>query len=252
MKQDSEYWDGIAPLWTQQIFNTLRHDRNRVIVGELERAARTSPTVADFGCGVGTYLPTLSRLFEEVHGYDHSRACVEMARRRMRRKRHVSVHQAATVPRSRAGAYDTVLCVNVAINPNRRAWYNVLRSAASLLRPNGKLLLVVPSVESATLIAKAEQPEPDTLEGHIPAIPESAPSAAGIVSIEGVRTKHYTRTELTDTLAELGLQVARVRRVEYSWRSQAVSPPRELRNMRPWDWLAVARNASAAAVAKAA
>ena len=252
MKQDSVYWDGMAPQWSQEIFNTLRHDKNRVILSELERASKSANNIADFGCGVGTYLPTLARLFNAVEGFDHSEACVETARIRMRRRKHVLVFQAANAPKSRLGKFDAVLCVNAAINPNRRAWHGVLRSAASLLKPDGKLLLVVPSVESATLIAKAEQPPPDDLDSNAPAVPESAPSPAGIVCIDGVRTKHYTRTELRDSLADLGLQVARVRRVEYSWRSQSVTPPPELRNASPWDWFAVARHVEAAANRRAA
>ena len=89
MKQDSEYWDGIAPQWTQEIFNSLRNDRNRVIRRELERAARSAENIVDYGCGIGNYLPALARLFESVHGFDHSSACVEIARKRMQRKKAV-------------------------------------------------------------------------------------------------------------------------------------------------------------------
>lgn len=252
MKQDSGYWDSIAPQWTKEIFNTLQEDKNRVILAELRRAARSARNIADFGCGIGTYLPTLARLFDEVHGFDHSKVCVELARQRICRRRSVTVHQAAVAPRDRQGQFDAVLCVNVAIAPNRAAWYGVLRSASALLKPRGKLILVVPAAESATLIAKAEQPEPEQLAIDTASDTGSAPDRDGIVSIEGVPTKHYTRTELNDTLAELGLHVSRIRRVEYSWRSQAVAPPLELRQTRPWDWLAVARNARATAVRRAA
>ncbi|MCC6796550.1 MAG: methyltransferase domain-containing protein [Candidatus Hydrogenedentes bacterium] len=251
MKQDSEYWDGIAPQWTQEIFNSLRNDRNRVIRGELERAARSAENIVDYGCGIGNYLPALARLFKSVHGFDHSSACVEIARKRMQRKRNVSLQQAIGVPRGHVGSFDAAICVNVAINPNRRSWHGVLRSVISLLKPNGQLFLVVPSVESATLLAKATQALPDVnIENGQPA--SVAPSVAGIVNIEGVRTKHYTRNELNDTLTGLGLQITRIRRIEYSWKCQGVTPPRELRHEHPWDWLAVAKNTGAAAKTKAA
>jgi SAM-dependent methyltransferase len=251
MKMDIGYWDSVAPQWTDQIFNTLRHDRNRVILTELERAARSASTIADFGCGIGTYLPALARLFDEVTGFDHSKACVDLARHRMRRKRDVSVHHAAAAPKSRQGLFDAVLCVNAAIAPKRSAWHGVLRSAISLLKPQGRLILVVPSAESATLIAKAERPAPEQLDDDAMET-GSAPDRDGIVSIEGIPTKHFTRNDLSDTLTGLGLQVNRIRRVEYSWRSQAVTPPPELRRTLPWDWIAVARNVRYAANPKAA
>lgn len=257
MKMNVDYWDNVAPQWAQEIFNTLRHDRNRVIRTELERAARNAGSIADFGCGIGTYLPTLARLFDEVHGFDHSQACVELARKRIgrartRRARSVKVKRAANAPKLLRGTFDAVLCVNAAIAPERSAWRRVLRSAHSLLKPNGRLILVVPSMESAALIAEAEQCARDWPNTVGVAMAESAPRSGGVVSLEGVPTKHFTRGELNGTLSELGLQVRRIQRVEYTWRSQAVKPPRELRDTLPWDWLAVARNTGEATVRKAA
>lgn len=257
MKMNVDYWDNVAPQWAQEIFNTLRHDRNRVILTELERAARNAKSIADFGCGIGTYLPTLARLFDEVHGFDHSQACVELARERMgrartKRARSVKVKRAGKAPRALRGAFDTVLCVNAAIAPERGAWFGVLRSARSLLKPEGRLILVVPSMESAALIAEAEQCAQDCPNAVGVALAESALNSGGVVSLEGVPTKHFARDELSGTLSELGLQVRRIRRVEYTWRSQAVKPPRDLRDTLPWDWLAVARNTGEAAVREAA
>ncbi|MDZ4859549.1 MAG: methyltransferase domain-containing protein [Candidatus Hydrogenedentes bacterium] len=229
MKQDSRYWDAIAPQWTTEIFNSLQSDRNRIILTELKRAAKTAHSIADYGCGVGTYLPTLARLFDEVQGFDHSEVCVQLAQKRMRRKRNVSVRQSAAAPRAYRGRFDAALCVNVAINPNRRAWRCVLQSAASLLKPEGRLIVVVPSVESGVMVAKAEGPE-------------SRPTSAGTVLMDGVPTKHYSRAELHDALTGIGMHVSRIRRVEYSWRSQSVTPPAELRHTLPWDWIAIARN----------
>ncbi|HRI86681.1 MAG TPA: methyltransferase domain-containing protein [Candidatus Hydrogenedentes bacterium] len=248
MDMDTRYWDEVAPKWSQEIFNTLKHDRRRVIVSELERAARSGKSVADFGCGIGNYLPRLARLFDEVHGFDHSEACIELARLRMQRRRKVSLYQAATAPRFAKGQYDVVLCVNTAIHPKRSEWLGVLRSATSMLKPDGRLILVVPSAESAALIAKAEQA---TAEKNR-AANESHTATQGVVSIEGVPTKHYARTELSDALTGVGLHVGRIRRVEYTWQSQAVTPPRELRYERPWDWLAVAKNTATSSKTNAA
>lgn len=250
MKMDIGYWDRVAAQWADEIFNTLKQDRNRVILTELERAARGAITVADFGCGIGNYLPTLAGLFAEVHGFDHSEACVELARKRSRNSAGVKVHRSAIAPRSRHGYFDVVLCVNAAIAPERKAWRGVLQSACALLKPQGKLVLVVPSVESARLIAQAERSVQDVAEGA----PASAPvaNAKGIVAIEGVPTKHFTRAELGSELEDLGLRVGRIRRIQYSWRSQGVTPPPELRKASPWDWLAVARNCAASVRTKAA
>jgi 2-polyprenyl-3-methyl-5-hydroxy-6-metoxy-1,4-benzoquinol methylase len=129
--QGPEYWDTLARSWEDEIFNTLANDRHGVIRGELTRVADRSASVADFGCGVGVYLPLLSGLFGEVHGFEQSGACVERCRRLARALDNVTLHNVATVPRGMRGRFDVVLCVNVALHPQR--WYGVLRSAVSLM-----------------------------------------------------------------------------------------------------------------------
>ncbi len=62
----------------------------------------------------------------------------------------------------------------------------------------------------------------------------------GIATIDGVATKHFAKTEIRDALTDLGLQVARIKRVEYSWQSQGVVPSAKFRTTLPWDWLVIA------------
>lgn len=227
LKLGSAYWDTVAPRWGARVFNTLKQDRHGVIAAELKRASRGAKTIADFGCGIGVYFPLLVRLFPRVHGFDLSPACVKVARRKARGKPGVTAEVAASAPRAHHGRFDAVLCVNTALHPAKRVWFGVLRSARDLLKDGGRLILVVPSLESAGLIARAKK----------------APlrNRNGVVWAGMVPTKHYAKDELAALLAGLGLKLQRLRRVEYSWRSHEIAPPRELRDTGPWDWLAVAR-----------
>lgn len=239
-KQDRRYWDRMAQQWDHEIFNTLYHDKFRVIAIEIERSSRRARSVADFGCGTGIYLPLLGRLFEEVQGFERSRACVEIARERVRKKGNIAVDQAASAPRERRAHFDVVLCVNVAIHPSSRGRTSVLRSARSLLSPGGRVILIVPSFESAAMVASAEREALRGQAGRRAGDWDVGAHPNGVVSIEGVPTKHYTRKELRDSLVSLGLTVTRIRRVEYTWRSQGVRPGPKRRHRLPWDWIAVA------------
>ncbi len=223
----SRYWDRVAGEWKARVFNTLKQDRRGAITAELERAARGAANVADFGCGVGVYFPLLSHLFATVRGLDFSARCIRAARRKARRLPNVTAQVAASAPRALRGRFDVVLCVNAALHPSRRGWLGVLRSARALMKPRGKLLLVVPALESAALIARAKNLK---LRGR-----------RGVVQAGRVPTKHYLRHELVRLLVGLGLDVMRIRRMEYSWRSHGIAPPLRLRKAGPWDWLAVAR-----------
>jgi SAM-dependent methyltransferase len=239
-QQDRTYWDAMAKRWDQEIFNTLHHDRSGVIAGEIERSSRRAQSIADFGCGTGIYLPLLSRLFDDVQGFERSMPCVAIARTRLRTRANVAVHSASSASVRRHGGFDVVLCVNVAVHPALRARASVLRAIRALLAPGGRLILVVPSLESATMVAaeeaaalrgRATRRSPDWIAGK---------RADGVVTIEGMPYKHYTKRELRGLLEDLGLGVRRIRRVEYSWRSQGVRPVANRNGELPWDWIAVA------------
>jgi len=237
----AEHWDRIAPRWHEEVFNTLLCARNRVVRAELTAAARTASSIADFGCGVGTYLPLLSRLFESVHGFDQSPECVRLAREKMKERANVKVDVAHRATRDTRSRFDAILAVNVAIHPSKREWHQVLRSMFIKLKPGGRFLLVVPSRESADLVSEACQRDDD--EDSEPAPPSlvEARSRPGIVRFGGVPTRHFSELELREVLAKLGLLNIRFRRVEYSWASHGITPPPELKAARPWDWLIVAR-----------
>ncbi|MGH7592457.1 MAG: methyltransferase domain-containing protein [Gemmatimonadales bacterium] len=239
-KQDQRYWDRMAERWDREIFNTLYHDKSRVITTELKRSSVGARSVADFGCGTWLYFPLLCRLFQEVQGFERSRACVRIATARFRKHAGIAVHPASTATRRR-GAFDVVLCVNVVIHPSVRGRMSVMGAVRSLLVPGGTLILVVPSLESATMVARVEQRalrrqgRPGTGDWDVDT------DRHGVVAIEGLPTKHFTRPELRDTLERLGWKVSRVRRVPYSWQSQGVRPGPGGRRRLPWDWIAVAR-----------
>jgi len=239
-RQSGRYWDAAAGNWEDEIFSSFHNDRKGVIAAALKAAADPHATLADFGCGVGIYLPLLGRLFGAVHGFEQSAACVAVARRKVRAQKNVAVHVASRSAPQWRGAFDAVLCANAAIHPRRAVWRGVLQSAHDLLRRRGRLILVVPALGSARLLMRAEAgraAEPSVV------VARDAGGAAH-VTIDGVATKHYTRAELQRELAALGFAGIRIRRIEYSWACHGMRPPADLpagrRAAKPWDWLVTA------------
>lgn len=240
-RQSGRYWDAAATTWEDEIFSSFHNDRKGVIAAALKQAADPEATLADFGCGIGIYLPLLGRLFGEVHGFEQSPACVAVARRKTRAQKNVSVHVASRSAPQWRGAFDAVLCANAAIHPRRAVWRGVLQSARDLLRRQGRLILVVPALGSARLLMRAEQ-----LQGAEPSIRVTRDAGgAAQVTIDGVATKHYTGAELKHELAGLGFAGIQLRRIEYSWACHGIRRPKALREARPgaqpWDWLVTAR-----------
>ena len=160
----------------------------------------------------------------------------------MRSRKNVQVDVAHRATPSMRNRFDAVLCVNVALHPERSEWHQVLRSMKAMLRPRGHFLLVVPSLESAALLNRARRPHIDPL---VPAVKHFRPRIRpGVVRFGGVATKHHSKAELRSELKALGLTGIRLKKVEYTWRSHGITPPPALRSLKPWDWFVSARRSS--------
>src|SRR3546814_11703090 len=87
-RQSGRYWDAAATTWEDEIFSSFHNDRKGVIAAALRAAADPDATLADFGCGIGIYLPLLGKLFGEVHGFEQSPACVAVARKKTKAQKN--------------------------------------------------------------------------------------------------------------------------------------------------------------------
>jgi SAM-dependent methyltransferase len=236
------FWNAIAPDWDNQIFDTLAEDGGGVISGSIHRMAQSAGTAADFGCGVGRYLPLLAANFSRVLALDSATACLDRARRKARRLPNVEVLRAS--PSILAGLRDSCDCtlaVQVLIHPQRQARQRTLADLVSLTRRGGWVLLVVPSLESVVYAEAVRRtfrpklkPEFGFGQWHVFRDPS-------VVALEGQPTKHYVAEELMLLLRKAGCIPEAPRRVEYSWRVHDAGVPRGFRAPRPWDWLVLAR-----------
>lgn len=237
-----DYWDRQADGWADEIFDSLREDVRGVIRGALRAAAAHHDAVLDFGCGVGGYLPFLARTFTRVHAVDWSAPCVAHARRRSASLANVAVERSTPRALARlAHGFGCVVSANVVIHPDARVRRRLWRSIRHVVKRGGQGIFVVPSLESAAyceFVRRLTAPgAPSAYDFH----PKIRRPEAGTVSIEGVPTKHYTGEEVEATLALAGFRLTDLLRVRYAWATERLTPPRRVRAMLPWDWLATAR-----------
>ena len=246
---DAPYWERVGARYEKEIFASSLADTRGVIRKRLDELADPRAVAADFGCGVGHYLGLLARRFRAVHGIDFARSLLDQARKRTGHSMSVTLHRAnlasgrarIAMPKARVG-----VCANVLISEDPAARRGILRTIHRHLAPGGRLLLVVPSLESA-LFANGRFVEWNRRRGF--SEPEAiacgiAPSRdliRGLVRLDGVKTKHYLREEATVLLDQHGFTVSSCDKVEYAWDTEFESPPAWMKEPGPWDWLFVAR-----------
>lgn len=239
---DVAYWDTMSEAFDEEIFNSLKQDVRGVIRGAIEGVASPRKKVMDLGCGVGRYLPLLSGAFGEVHAADWSPGCVHQAARLAAQLPNVKVAlPSAYAGEEWTGRFGVVTAINVLLDPREQRRAALLTKIRRLLAPRGFLVLVVPSLEAivyADAVRRTFAPRRRSLYEF--AIPASKRDP-GILLIEGVPYKHWVGEELQLALREAGFRPGALARVEYSWETEVVAPPRPRDPVLPWDWLVVAR-----------
>lgn len=248
---DRKFWNRIAGKYDDEVFDTLQHDRGNVIVSHIDRLSSKNSMACDFGCGIGKYLPLLGDRFETVYAVDQSEKCLELARKVCRGidnvifcRNDLADHRLKLQP------VHFALSVNVLIMPSFQTRALILKNIFRHTGRGGRLLLVVPSLESElfqnfrlqewnrrTKSRRAfemnESLRADGTRGF------SLPN--GILNRDGALTKHYLKEELMVLLGRIGFEIESVKKVEYPWTTEFIDPPRWMKDPYPWDWLVVCR-----------
>lgn len=250
---DVAYWDRLAATYDEEVLSSFDADRHGAIRKSLTKLAGPRKTVLDLGCGVGKYLEALSEGFQRVIAVDHSEGLLEIARRDHDHRENVEIRRvdAAEGRAVRGVRADVVVCANVLIMADSARRDAILRAARKSMTKGGRLLLVVPSLESSLYSHRrlvewherdgSDDPETDAEEdARDPSKRTCQELLRGVVRIDGVPTKHYLADELIVTLRRGGFALEHLEKVHYPWESEFGDAPRWLREPFPWDWLGVA------------
>jgi hypothetical protein len=145
---------------------------------------------------------------------------------------------------------DVGLSVNVLLDPDPDVNLRIVRAMSLSLRPRGHLIVVVPALES--VIGKY----PRMLSAYVKSGLSCSRAAAivkrsvkrelisatqGIVSVEGVPTKHFTCEQAVTLFRRSGYSCVSTSRLEYPWSEEGGPLADETEPPLPWDWLFVFR-----------
>ena len=128
---------------------------------------------------------------------------------------------------------DLTVCLNVitsASAPVRNAqWAGV----ASITKPGGHALLVLPSLESEEMLQAQSLRDKRNEKFEI--------TDEGLVETEGSFQKHYRQDEVIAVASSHGFEVKRIARIVSAWSRTGMRKPRGGEWENPWDWIVLAK-----------
>jgi SAM-dependent methyltransferase len=248
---DSKHWDRQARTFEAQVFNAFASDVKGRLAGLVKRLGSKKALVCDFGCGVGRAIPLLARHFGMVHAVDFSGQCLRRARKACAGLDNVRLVQEDLAScRTALCRADVGLSVNVLLDPDPDINIRIVRAMSLSLKPLGRLIVVVPALESVTakyprmLSAYVERGLSYSRAAAIvkrSAGRELNSATRGIVSIEGVPTRHFIREQAVTFFRRLGYSCVETDKLEYPWSEEGGVLADETEPPLPWDWLFVFR-----------
>jgi ubiquinone/menaquinone biosynthesis C-methylase UbiE len=244
---DRKYWEKIAPAYDDEIFDVLKQDKKAIIRSVIEDLSSPSGTVADIGCAVGKWLPVLSPRFKKVLAVDISIKNLSIAQKTYPELDNIDFLRAdmsslsIKLPKS-----DVVVCINAILTASFKKRNVFFRNLGRFVHKNGHLVLVVPSLESWMLTHIVQHKwDIDKKLFNKKISPKGALAKyklmlQGAMPIDDVPTKHYLKEELEILLSEEGFYHLKFQKINYSWKTEFLKPPKHLKEPMPWDWLCVA------------
>jgi SAM-dependent methyltransferase len=201
-------------------------------------ATRPSPkssVLVDLGCGIGSFIQKFGHRFKEIVGVEYAPRIIARAKERCADIEGIEwlTMDAARAAKRIGTRADLTVCLNVITSvsaPVRNAqWAGV----ASIAKPGGHALLVLPSLESEEMLQAQSLRDKRNEKFEI--------TDEGLVETEGSFQKHYRQDEVIAVASSHGFEVKRIARIVSAWSRTGMRKPRGGEWENPWDWIVLAK-----------
>lgn len=201
-------------------------------------AVRPSPkssVLVDLGCGIGSFIQKFGHRFKEVVGVEYAPRIIARAKERCAAIDGVEwlTMDAARAAKRIGTRADLTVCLNVITSASAAVRNAQWSGVASITRPAGYALLVLPSLESEEMLQAQSFRDARNARFEI--------TDDGLVETEGSFQKHYRQDEVISVAASYGLEVKRIARIVSAWSRTGMRKPRSGEWENPWDWIVLAQ-----------
>ena len=231
-------WNHLADDFETEVCDIAREgtdDQLGRYVGALRLLPKSSVLV-DLGCGLGSFIRRFQDRFRKITAVEYAPRIIARAKKNcagVAKVRWLTMD----IPRSAktiGAVADLTVSMNVITSPSQAKRNAIWKAIASVTKPNGYALIVVPSLESEHMVQRASR------RGRSK-VPAATPG--GLVLRDDAVQKHFERHELDTILPRYGFVAVRLGRAYYPWSKEGMRKPRAAKS-NPWDWVCLARRAT--------
>ncbi len=246
---DKNDWDRIADDYYTEILSPLKDSYKNPLFEDLKRESGKGKTVIDLGCGLGELTKFLSSRFKKVVGVDFSPKMVENAKKKNSKIKNAEFFVADLNNLKKYNKqFDVAIAVNSIIADKTKSVDHILREIFNLLKPGGRLFVVLPSMEvylfESTLLidkelAKGKTQKQARKKAEKLINQKEHDFLQGTITFDGDTEKCFYGFEIPYRFRKAGFTKIQIGKVLYSWKEfsragQAYFKHADL----PWDWYA--------------
>jgi SAM-dependent methyltransferase len=205
-------------------------------------------TVADLGCGTGPLLPYLAERFGRVIALDFAPGMLKLAAARLNPEaaaRVTFVERPMHDLDDLAGQLDVAVAVNSLVMPDVRVIDQTLMSIRATLKPGGRFMGVVPSIDTIAYqlmllldqsLDHGQKPKEAKRLASLYTERRLYDFAFGEFRFEGLRQKFWQPFELEYRLTKAGFLTPTLGKVLYPWDESPAGNNSLSKFPRSWDW----------------
>lgn len=246
MKTQADYWSKAAGVYEEEFVDPYRPDVDNPLLKRLQAIPKSRKlAVGDLGCGIGPLLPTLAKRFRQVHAVDFAAGMLARARERAAEHKNITYHQVPFTDLAPLhGKFDVAVAVNSLILPDIPDLEQALSEIRQCLRPGGRLLAIVPSIDAVHYLTMLLLDRARTNGLPADAARKNAAHHAdhvhfdfawGEFRYQGLHQHFWQPFEISYRLRRTGFRLVRRSRVHLAWAQMASGS--ELQGFpAPWDW----------------
>lgn len=242
-------WNKIAEEYFDNLSSPFEDDVKNPLFSLVENMKkRKTMSVVDLGTGVGNLIPCLEKNFGSVVALDFSGKMLELAKNKAKTKKVEFLKKDMRNLKGLYNKFDAAFAINSFLIPSVKDVKTMIAETRKVLKKNGTLFAVFPSLESVLYKAMLTYEHERKTKGRKNAKKETRKRIEkhkydfllGFMNEEGEQ-KHFYKFEIEYRLKEAGFKNIIFKKVEYPWKLWEERYLLKFRSKpKMWDWLVVA------------